>query len=79
MLVGAGYIWLGWVGQLGLPLETVAGVGMFGASAGIWWMVGRWERAKRRWWKDWERVGNGMERDLKVSNSNIMRWRLAVK
>ena len=26
--------------------------------------MGRWEKAKREFWADWERVGKGLERDL---------------
>ena len=70
---GAGVAWAGWAGQLGIldfavmQGETVIGVGMLGAALGVRWAVGRWEKAKRRWWKDWDRIGEGLDRDLKVS------------
>lgn len=53
----------------GLEMETALGTGLFISTFGVWWMVQRWEKAKRRWWKDWERIGEGLERDLQVSLS----------
>ena len=74
MLSGMGIAWAGWAEQLGLlgiwglglEAETAAGLGLFTAVAGVWYSIGRWEKAKRRWWRDWERVGDGLERDLKA-------------
>lgn len=28
--------------------------------------TGEWEKARRRWWRDWDRVGQGLERDIRV-------------
>ena len=75
VISGFGIAWAGWAGQLGLlgvyglglETESAVGLGLLTASVGVRWAVGRWERAKRRWWKDWDRVGQGLERDLKVS------------
>lgn len=76
VLAGFGTAWAGWADKLGilgdamatgLELETAIGTGMLMSTLGVWWMVGRWEKAKRRWWKDWDRIGEGLERDLKVS------------
>lgn len=36
---------------------------------GVRWAVGTWERAKKRWWEDWVRVGEGLGRDLEVSST----------
>ena len=75
VLAGFGTAWAGWAEKLGilggalttgLETETAIGTGMFMSAAGVWWMVGRWEKAKRRWWKDWDRIGEGLERDLQV-------------
>lgn len=67
---GLGVSWAGWVGftepLLGLGAETSVGVGMLGAVFCLRWAVGKWERAKKRWWADWERIGEGLGRDLKV-------------
>ena len=69
-----GVLWGNWVGLVGdvslLGLnfggETIVGVGILGSVAGLRWSVGRWEKAKREFWADWERVGKGLERDLTV-------------
>lgn len=47
-----------------MEMPTAAGIGVLGAVLSARWAVGRWERAKRRWWADWERVGQGLRRDL---------------
>jgi len=70
-----GVLWGNWVGLIGdvgllgvnLGGETIVGVGILGGVAGLRWSVGRWERAKREFWGDWERVGKGLERDLTVA------------
>ncbi|KAI0766512.1 hypothetical protein BC629DRAFT_1583679 [Irpex lacteus] len=76
VMSGLGIAWAGWaehlgiVGDLvgsGMQVETAVGAGMLVCAVGVRWMVGRWERAKRRWWRDWERVGEGLERDLKAT------------
>lgn len=75
VLGGFGVAWAGWASELGLAggffsvgmgAETAMGVGMLGAAVGVRWAVARWDSARRRWWKDWDRVGEGLERDLKV-------------
>ncbi|KAH9951548.1 hypothetical protein B0H21DRAFT_775755 [Amylocystis lapponica] len=68
---GLGVAWAGWAGQLGLldigmQAETVVGV------------VGRFERAKRRWWQDCNRVGDGLERDLRATLDRTMGERVIV-
>ena len=74
-LGGAALAWAGWAHELqllgglvdvGMRAETAAAAGLFAAAAGVRWAVGGWERARRRWWRDWNRVGEGLERDLKV-------------
>lgn len=77
VISGFGIAWAGWAGQLGLlgvygqgmETESAVGLGLLTASLGMRWAVGRWERAKKRWWKDWDRVGQGLERDLKVCST----------
>lgn len=67
---GLGLSWAGWVGLseplLGLGTETSLGVGLLGAVVGVRWGVGSWEKAKKRWWQDLDRVGEGLGRDLTV-------------
>lgn len=75
VLAGFGTAWAGWAEKLGvlsgalatgMEVETALGTGMMISTLGVWWMVGRWEKAKRRWWRDWDRIGEGLERDVKV-------------
>jgi len=69
-----GVLWANWVGLaenvglLGLNFsgETIVGAGVLAGVVGLRWSVGRWEKAKGRFWADWERVGKGLERDLTV-------------
>lgn len=51
----------GYIGE-----EVALAVGTLSAVGGVRWCVGRWERAKRKWWESWERVDLGLERDLEV-------------
>ena len=69
-----GVLWGNWVGLIGdvsllglnLSGETIVGAGILGGVAGLRWSVGLWEKAKGKFWADWERVGKGLERDLTV-------------
>jgi hypothetical protein len=73
----------GWAGALGTgPLsefagnmggETAAALGLVGAMASARWAAGRWERAKKRWWEDWARIGQGLRRDLVQNVDTVMR------
>ena len=66
--------WLGWLlgssegllGFVGMDAGTAVGVGILSAVASIRWAAGKWEKSKKRWWQDWSRVGEGLDRDLKV-------------
>lgn len=72
--------WLGWLlgsgegllGFLGMDAGTAVGVGMLTALLSIRWGVGRWEKGKKRWWQDWVRVTDGLDRDLKVRVSELV-------
>lgn len=76
VLGGLSLAWAGWAEHLGalggimitgMEVETAVGSGLFASALGIRWMIGKWEKAKRRFWRDWDRVGQGLERDLRVS------------
>ncbi|PCH43381.1 hypothetical protein WOLCODRAFT_103422 [Wolfiporia cocos MD-104 SS10] len=74
---GMGVAWAGWAGQLGIfdmavQMETALAVGMLGAVAGVRWSIGHFERAKRKWWQDYDRVGMGLERDLTATLHRTM-------
>lgn len=76
---GASVGWAGWVGWLvgngdgllgviGMDAGTSMGVGALIGLGGIRWGIRKWEKAKRRWFEDWKRVGDGLERDLTVGD-----------
>jgi len=62
---GPAVAWGGWaVGFAGE--ELAVGAGTLSFVLGLRWAVGRWEKAKSRWWESWDRVDEGLERDIKV-------------
>ncbi|KAG6860763.1 hypothetical protein C0995_007795 [Termitomyces sp. Mi166 len=89
IVAGAGLGWAGWFGWLagtgegllgavGLDSGSAMGLGLLIAVASVRWGVGKWERAKRRWWEDWDRVGNGLGRDLKATLDQAMQNKVLV-
>lgn len=77
IVTGVGIGWAGWlqwlaggsesvIGFLGVDVGTAMGAGALVVLLGVRWGVGHWAKAKQRWWEDWHRVVNGLERDLKV-------------
>ncbi|KAJ3778688.1 hypothetical protein FB446DRAFT_399933 [Lentinula raphanica] len=83
VITGMGVGWAGWVGWLAgsgesllgfvaIDATTSIGLGTLIAVAGIRWGVGKWERAKKAWWGDWHRVGEGLERDLSANLNRVL-------
>lgn len=69
---GPSLAWGGWAaGVAGEGIAISAGTLCF--VLGIRWAVGRWEKAKRRWWESWDRVDEGLERDIKVCYLELLR------
>ena len=61
---------------IGLPfvegsIGTAIGIMMLWSVLGVRWAVGKWERAKKRWWEDWYRVVEGLGRDLEVGSCSL--------
>ncbi|KAG1812400.1 uncharacterized protein BJ212DRAFT_447975 [Suillus subaureus] len=73
MFVGTGVGWWLAFGESALSVGagseagTALGAGALIAVASIRWAVRKWERAKRKWVEDADRVGEGLKRDLKVT------------
>lgn len=73
MFGGAGIGWWLAFGESALSVGagseagTALGAGALVAVASIRWAVGKWERAKRKWVEDADRIGEGLKRDLKVT------------
>ena len=55
-----------------MDIQTAAGAGLLAAILGLRFAVGQWERAKKDWWGDWQRVGEGLERDVKKTVENVL-------
>ena len=71
-VTGLALSWAGWVEWLmpsfvSMDASTLMGAGGLISVLGLRWAVGHWEKAKKRWWDDWKRIYDGLERDLKVS------------
>ncbi|KAF8635207.1 hypothetical protein AX17_003983 [Amanita inopinata Kibby_2008] len=64
--------------NLGIDPSTAVGLGVLGTLVSVRWAVGKWERAKKRWWEDWVRVCQGLERDLKATLDKVMKERVTV-
>ncbi|OCH85096.1 hypothetical protein OBBRIDRAFT_740471 [Obba rivulosa] len=83
VLGSMGAVWAGWVGHLGLldiglQPETAVGLGLLGGAAGVRWAIARFEKAKRKWWKDWGRVSEGLGRDLRAALDKTMEEKVLV-
>ncbi|KAI6040304.1 hypothetical protein EDC04DRAFT_1532265 [Pisolithus marmoratus] len=83
VLGGAGVSWWLAIGSHilsfgpGAEIASAIGVGAIVAVGSLRWAVGKWERAKRKWIQDLERVSDGTKRDLKASlqhtiNQNVV-------
>lgn len=51
---------------MGMDPTTGIGLGLVGIAGSVRWAVGKWEKEKKKWWADWERIGQGLGRDLQV-------------
>lgn len=73
VLAGTGVGWWLTIGEhllnlgAGSEMATAVGAGTLVSISALRWAVGKWERGKRRWMQDLERVGAGTSRDLKAS------------
>lgn len=78
---GLGVLWANWVGMIGdvsllglnLGGETITGAGVLVGVVGLRWSVSRWDKARKKFWADWERVGKGLGRDLTVRSFSPIR------
>ncbi|KAJ7709842.1 hypothetical protein B0H17DRAFT_915982 [Mycena rosella] len=72
-VVGAGLSWASWIGVIAnaegvvlLEPGTAMATGVLIALLGVRWAAWRWDRARKRWWEDFERVAGGLKQDLAV-------------
>lgn len=52
---------------LAMQASTASGLFVFASTFSIWLLQTRWTRAKKRFWRQWERIAYGLDADLKVS------------
>ena len=64
LVIGDHFLSLG--GGSGSEVATAIGAGTLVGIGALRWAVGKWERGKRNWMQDLERVSAGTSRDLKV-------------
>ncbi|VDC06402.1 unnamed protein product [Peniophora sp. CBMAI 1063] len=57
---------------LSSDIGTAAGAGLLVAVGGVRWALGRWERARKAWLADWDRMREGAERELKAEYVRVM-------
>ncbi|KAG8936802.1 hypothetical protein FRC02_011381 [Tulasnella sp. 418] len=60
-----GGAWGAWITDYA-STEMALGIGGLGVAGAVRWCVGRWNKTKKRFWADWNRVEEGLERDIKV-------------
>lgn len=58
---------------------TATGLGLLGALGSLRWAVGRWARAQREFWSDWDRVERGLEDDLTREVEAVVEGRVVRK
>jgi hypothetical protein len=66
--LGFGSTGVAWVAAITdyVSAETAVGLGGLGVAVGLRWCVSRWEKSKKKFWKDWSIVREGLSRDLSV-------------
>lgn len=47
--------------------STAGGLFAFATVASAWILQSRWARAKKKFWRDWESVANGLDDDLRIN------------
>lgn len=67
-----------------VPLElidapTATGLGLLGGMVSLRWAVGAWAKAQRAFWRDWERVEQGLEEDLTRAVRDVVQEKVVKK
>lgn len=58
--------------SLSNDIGTAAGAGLLVTLTGIRWSLSKWDRARRAWLADWDRMRQGAERELKEEYSRVL-------
>lgn len=69
----AGAAWSSWFIAGWIDAEVALAFGLVGVVGSLrWLLIRRWEKAQRKFLEGWSRVGNGLERDLKSEQEQII-------
>lgn len=53
--------------------STAGGMALLATAAGAWFLQGTWARAKRAFWRDWDRTVEAVEREQKQTAETVLR------
>lgn len=67
--------YIAWYWQYSTGYNAV-GLGALGSVIILRLFMRRWDKVKKKWWADWYRAGQGLERDMKVNYSSTFQERL---
>jgi hypothetical protein len=67
-------VWLNAASVLGG--ETAFSLGLFGVLAALRISIGRWEKAKKKWWADFARVSSGLKADIEARLDTLLKQSL---
>lgn len=71
-----------WVPDMALPPltslvemapSTAGGLALLATAAGAWFLQGTWARAKRAFWRDWDRTVEAVEREQQQTAETVLR------
>lgn len=54
--------------------STAGATALLATAAGAWYLQGRWSAAKRKFWRDWDRVVHAVDRDAKHEVNALLRY-----
>lgn len=64
----------GYADVLALAPSTAGGTALLATAAAAWYLQGRWASAKRKFWKDWDRIVSAVDRDAKSEVTALLRY-----
>ncbi|UZJ51970.1 hypothetical protein CBS101457_001290 [Exobasidium rhododendri] len=56
---------------LAMQASTAAATFAFASLFSVWLLQSRWTRAKKRFWRDWERIADGLDYDLRSNLDHV--------
>lgn len=59
--------------SIAMEPSTSLALALFSVLLAAWRMQGRWAKEKKRFWKRWESIANGLEEDVQVQLRNVLK------